>query len=68
MLSPGLQLITFLDAQSTAPLPLEGSEQEPDKGELIDEETHTLWVWDNELDPRYQEAIARRWPGWQVKV
>lgn len=67
MLSLGPQLITFLDAQSTAPLPLEGSEQEPDKGALIDEETYTLWVWDNELDPRYQEAIARRWPEWQVK-
>lgn len=67
MLSPGPQLITFLDAQSTAPLPQEGNEQEPDRGALIDEETHILWVWDKELDPRYLEALARRWLGWQVK-
>lgn len=34
----------------------------------MDEVTHTLWVWANDtLDPRYLEALARRWPGWQVR-
>jgi hypothetical protein len=54
--------------QPTASLPKEGSQQEPDEGALIDEETNTIWVWQNAtLDPRYLEATARRWPGWQVQ-
>jgi len=28
----------------------------------------TIWIWENTtLDGRYLEAVARRWPGWQVQ-
>lgn len=67
VLSLGPELLSLLETYSTASLPKEGSEQEPDSGALIDEETHTLWIWESEIDPRYLEALGRRWPGWQIK-
>lgn len=68
LLSHGPELLSLLAIQPTAPLPKEGRNQEPGSSAFIDEETHTLWVWHHEiLDPRYQESLARRWPGWQVK-
>src|SRR5579872_1129470 len=67
ILSLGSQLLTIMLTQPTASLPREDSEQEPYEGAFVDEETQTIWVWHNEeLDPRYLEALARRWPGWQV--
>ncbi|MGH2496414.1 MAG: hypothetical protein ACRDIV_17080 [Ktedonobacteraceae bacterium] len=67
ILSLGPRLLTIMLTQPTASLPREGSEQEPDEGASVDETTQTIWVWHNEtLDPRYLEALARRWPGWQV--
>lgn len=67
ILSLGSQLLTTLHTQPTISLPKEGSEQEPLRGAYIDEETQTIWVWENNtLDPRYLEALARRWPGWQA--
>ena len=67
VLSLGPHLLAMMQTQPTASLPREGSEQEPDEGAFVDVETQTIWVWHNEtLDPRYLEALARRWPGWQV--
>lgn len=68
LLSHGPELLSMLALHPTAPLPKEGRNQEPGSGAFIDEETQTLWIWHHEiLDPRYQEALARRWPGWQIK-
>ncbi|HLZ57194.1 MAG TPA: hypothetical protein VKR06_09630 [Ktedonosporobacter sp.] len=68
ILSLSSPLLTLMLTQPTASLPREGDPQEPDEGALVDEETHSIWVWQNDtLDPRYLEAIARRWPGWQVQ-
>jgi hypothetical protein len=68
VLSLGPRLLRILPEESTATLPREGSEQEPENGIYVDEETRTIWIWEREtLDPRYLEAVARRWPGWQVQ-
>src|SRR5258708_7073737 len=68
VLSLGPRLLSILPAESITSLPKEGSKQEPKKGAYVDEETQTIWIWENEtLDPRYLEAIGRRWPGWQVQ-
>ncbi len=68
ILSLGSPLLTLMLTQPTASLPREGSQQEPDEGAFLDEETHTIWVWQNAtLDPRYLEAIAHHWAGWQVQ-
>jgi hypothetical protein len=68
LLSLGSQLLNLLPVESTAILPKEGSEQEPRQGVYIDENAQTLWIWENEtLDVRNLEAVARRWPGWQVQ-
>ena len=67
VLSFGSQLLTILYTQPATSIPREGSEQEPRTGAYIDEETQTIWVWETEtLDPRYLEALARRWSKWQV--
>ncbi|GHO53423.1 hypothetical protein [Ktedonobacter robiniae] len=44
LLSHGPELLSLLATHSTAPLPKEGRNQEPDSGAFIDEETHALWV------------------------
>ncbi|HYL45046.1 MAG TPA: hypothetical protein VEU97_16815 [Ktedonobacteraceae bacterium] len=68
VLSLGPRLLSILPTESTISLPKEGSGQEPKKGAYVDEEAQTIWIWEGEtLDPRYLEAIARRWPGWQVQ-
>ncbi len=68
VLSLGPRLLNILPAESTTILPREGSEQEPQKGAYLDEEMQTIWIWENKtLDARYLEAVARRWPGWQVQ-
>lgn len=68
VLSLGSRLLNMLPTESTTFLPREGSKQEPHQGVYIDEEMQTIWVWENEtLDSRYLEAVARRWPGWQVQ-
>lgn len=68
LLSHGPELLSLLATYSTTPLPKEGRQQVPHSGAFIDEEIHTLWIWQSEiLDPRYLEALTRRWPGWQIK-
>jgi hypothetical protein len=68
VLSLGSRLLNMLPTASTTSLPREGSEQEPHQGVYIDEEMQTIWLWEREtLDERYLEAVARRWPGWQVQ-
>jgi hypothetical protein len=68
ILSLGPQILTFLrTAAPTRRLPKEDSTKAPQKGAYVDEEARTLWVWETEtLDPRYLDALTRRWPGWQV--
>src|SRR5260221_13063413 len=68
VLSLGSRLLNMLPTESMTFLPREGSEQEPQQGVYIDEEMQTIWIWENEtLAVRYLEAVARRWPGWQVQ-
>jgi hypothetical protein len=67
-LSLGPRLLNLLPIESTSFPPKEGSKQEPHQGAYVDEEMQTIWIWENEtLDSRYLEAVARRWPGWQVQ-
>lgn len=68
VLASGPHLLDILPAESALLLPEEGSEQELAEGAYIDEERQTLWIWEHTtLESRYLDAVAVRWPGWQVQ-
>lgn len=66
ILSLGPKLLNIMYSQPTMALPQEGGEREPEVA-YVDEEAQILWLGADEFDPRYLEALARRWPGWQVQ-
>src|SRR5579859_14309 len=68
ILSMGPDLLNILPSlKPFTALPQEGSGQEPHQGAFIDEQSRTIWFWENyELYPHEVEPLARRWPDWQV--
>ena len=67
ILSAGPSLLPLMHSRPTAVLPKEGHEREP-AGAYVDEGARAIWLGASEaLDPRELEAVARRWPGWQVQ-
>jgi hypothetical protein len=67
ILSLGPPLVPLMHSRPTAVLPKEGHEREP-AGAYVDEGARAIWLGVSEaLDPRELEAVARRWPGWQVQ-
>ncbi|HKV86161.1 MAG TPA: hypothetical protein VJN88_16530 [Ktedonobacterales bacterium] len=66
-LSFGPRLLDFLDDRPSATLPSEDDPDLPREGAYLDVTAHTLWMWEcSSCNPRYMEAIRRRWPSWQV--